>query len=713
LSDFIKKISFIDGDEASGKLDATSVDPASAKTATISDVLRRSDDPLTPKVRPNTRADSAPPIRSLLNGEPEPSSSRGLLWAGIILGVLTLIALATWTYSHFAGANGGLDNLSTWQWAGLICAVIVPAAAVVALFATLNALKTVRERSDRLAAITDRLTRADSTVANEIESLATVIRREIAAVDARMAETRQTLDGFKSAIAEQGKDLDKTTKTMAERSETVGRALTLHRQAFDSLSTTFDAQMGRLSEQMSVQRTDFEGTTAKAEADLTASKTAIEAAGTALSDTISQATNSTKTAQETLDAARDRLAEIIIQVEGTTTELDTVYTKHSAQLSALSEKAIDEKNSTEAALLAQAERLGAIDAQIEITESRLSQLVDHARSIHETLSTQITAIDNTLDSADARSQRFTADLSNRVSDAVADARRDISMMEEDLRALQVRLRTTDDASAELDLTAGPSQSPSSRVRLRPLETDFPSLEPPHPTYNEREKTPLDLVELAKDDSQPSTDDISLEADTPLGESRGGNRDVLRRPGDPEPSKKRRSFGRANEESKKERSGWRWRDMLGGMDPLDSEADGSKNIIDNNPKIIRPPAGVPLSPIPPAPQLPDGSDVVARLCEVQLAPSAVVDEGTIIEASQTQTTVGKEQMAKLVSHRLDGPVAHLRGVLAADLEFKLRAESFVRSMDGQVSSISDPDKMRATLGSASGRAFLLCSAALQS
>ncbi|MGB6231312.1 MAG: hypothetical protein WBF53_14435, partial [Litorimonas sp.] len=130
-------------------------------------------------------------------------------------------------------------------------------------------------------------------------------------------------------------------------------------------------------------------------------------------------------------------------------------------------------------------------------------------------------------------------------------------------------------------------------------------------------------------------------------------------------------------------------------------------------IERPPAGVPLSPPPPQPDLPDGSDVVARLCEVRLAPSAIVDEGTIIDATAARLTGGEARQVDVVVARLNAPVLHLRGVLAADLEFRLRAEAFRRTYDAHLAPVRDSDAMRAEMGSASGRAYLLCAAALKS
>ena len=720
MSDIVKRVSFIEAETQDGPI------PDDAP------VLRRTGDPLVPKVplkpksapepaaaspaaaKPPVTTEAPPmPLRPVRpHPAPEPRSRR-LLWIGLGLGLLTAIAIGLLLYAFVVAPSGA--GLGTWQAAALLCAAIVPALSVIALAATLQSLSDTRAQTAHLARLVDRLMQPDSALAEDVSALGTVVRSEIEAVDARLAETRTRFDGFGAALSQQQRDLDATTKTMAERSETIGSALTLHRQAFDSLAQTFDARLESLSAQIDQKRAQLGDTTSAAQTDLDAARISIEDAGKALAEAVSAAAGSSRAADASLDAARDRLESMLGRVQQSAAELDAVYQRRADHLASLNDRFSGERDSTEAVLRQQTERLGAVDAQLEITEGRLTALVDHAQRIHEGLMGQLSAIDTTLENADERSRRFTESLSGRVADAVADARRDLSLMESDLRALQSRIGEVD--SPELNLPEPPAQARTlpGRVHLKPLDTDFPPVEPPANVPLKRtplpsttdaadvvtaDDTPLDLVDFAEDMVIPDAPAEPV-ASAP-------NADVVRRPGgDAKPARKR-SFGKAvSKADSDERSGWRWRDMLGGMEPIDAPADAPQASA-----VVRPPAGVPLTPPPAAPALPDGSDVVARLCEVKLAPSAVVDDGAIQDAAQALRSGGSAAITGALASRLHDPVVHLRGVLSADLEFKLRAESFVRSFGASLDAMPGEADVRASLGSASGRAFLLCAAALR-
>ena len=686
MSDIVKSISFIEEAEGSAK-------PQDEPVRADDIVLRRSDDPATPK---RLRDE---PYRPELD---EDEGHGALLAIGIALALLTLIGIGA---ILLAALSAG--SLGPWGWAALIVAAAIPAALVLTVFLLLRSLRDVRTEARRIARIGDRLTSVDTAIDGEVSTLAETLRREVALVDARLAEARDRFEGFGAVLQQGSRELDQTTKSVAERSDTVGRALTLHRQAFESLSTTFDAELDKLAARIETQSAALGETTARAAAEVERSRDAVEAAEARLRDGVEAASGSSRASEASLDAARERLDAMIARMQDSASELDAVYERRAEHLASLADRLSGERDGTQAALLAQTERLAAVDAQIEITEGRLTALVDHARTIHQGLMGQLSAIDATLDGADARSRDFTQALGTRVTDTVADARRELSLMEGELRALQSRLSGATEATLDLpEPDALPAQPPS-RVHLKPLDTDFPSLEPPRaarrtsapPAPPADEPLELDASEIAIPEPEPQ----------PPAPAPDTGRDVVRRPGQDDMPSRRKSFGRAKDGADK--GGWRWRDMLGGMDPLDGPEPVAAPA-PAAPTVVRPPAGVPLAPPPAAPSLPDGSDVVARLCEVQLAPSDIITDDLLPAAAQRFGVQGEAGLADWVLAQRRDAVVHLRGVLAADLEFKLKAESFKRSYVGQLARLGGGSAVHAALGSASGRAYALCAAALQ-
>ncbi len=719
MSDITKKIFSIDTDPVDDvpgtpepeivirRLDAEGGKPA--REPLITRIELPDDAPVRPTA--DTRAQPvAQPTVFRPTAAPDAPPSR-LLPIAVVIGLLGTAALATlaWLYIGDVGAQ----NIAPMGFAAIVLAVLLPLIAFALLVFALRELAGVREEAARTRAAADRLTHAHTTVPEEITTLAQAIRAELTGVEAHLERSRAQVDGFTALLSEQGEAMDGTTKVMAERSETVSRALSLHRQAFESLATTFESQMDAMSAAVDAQRGKLDDTTRSAEADIGRANASLGTAASALSDTAQTVSTTSAAAETTLRDAEARLAGMADRITRSAAELDAVYERRAEHLTNLAARLSGERDTTESALFSQTEQLGAVDAQLEITEKRLTALVDHAQSIQATLDERLNAIDATLDNADTRSREFTAGLSDRITDSVATARRDLSLMEAELRALQSRIDTT--AEATLDFEAEQAQRErdareSRRIHLQPLETDFPPVEPTPPVYQrEPARLPLNDEPIplpTEPDAAPETEPLNLTDSLVIPEPDPvppPARDVVRRPAE-DLGRRKKGFGKAKAEAK---PGWRWRDMLGGID-----ADTDSASVDS---VVRPPAGVPLSDVPvvpPAPQLPDGSDVVARLCEVQLAPSAVVDEGTIMEASRARLQGGERAQSDVVTARLRDPVSHLRGVLAADLEFKLRAESFSRSFSGSLAG-QDESELRAQLGTASGRAFLLCQSALKS
>lgn len=629
---------------------------------------------------------------------PEAPATARLGWVGPGLTVLTGLVISALAYAYITEAG----SVSPIGLAALIMAVIVPMVAVIALWATLRALTANRQETIRLAEIADRLTRADEAVTSDIARMSSAIKRELAQVDNRLAQSRDELDTLVALITRQSTEMNGMTERLTHRSEAIAKTMTHQREAFASLSTDFETRMTALTQNIETQRHALDASGDTAAKRIGEASEALDHATTLTADHGDAIATAASTANASITEAEARLSSLSDRIKTQTEELDDFYERRTKQLTQLSERLSDDKGLAETALYSQTKKLGAVDAQLEITEARLTDLLDHAGQVQAQLSARLSDIDSTLSDADKRSRAFTADIADRVSDSVAQTRREISIMESELRALQSRMDGAKSASLALNLPPEKS-SPPKRVHLRPLDTDFPSLD----------QDDLSIPDSADDDTLDLTTLDLTEAliDAPFDTiSRAGpETDLVRRPGDDDVT--HRVFGRGKPE--KSDKNWRWRDMLGSIDPMNEPDPAPITIAPPklSPTVERPGPGVPLQrPTPRAPQ-PEGSDVVARLCEVKLAPSTVIDDNTISDATTARRTGGEQAQSDAVFARLNAPVIHLRGVLSADLEFRLRAEGFRRSYNGYISDLSDSAHLRAELASANGRAYLLCAAAL--
>lgn len=648
-------------------------------------------DEVTPEI---TAAEMIAPVRPAATAPAYDEPTR-LGWIGPLLAVLTAIGVGALAYAYIQE----VQTVSAIGLAGLIMAAFVSTATVLALWLSLRALGHTQTKSMQLAEIADRLTRADQSVTDDITTMSSAIRRELAQVDSRMAQSRSELDTLVAQITRQSADMDGKTRLMVERTETIARAMTDHRDAFSDLSSTFETQMSTLADTVDRHRGQLAGVSDAAVEQVDAAMDGLDRVAQQTSERGATLSDVAKTAEQTFTEAEGRLSMMSDKISERAAELDRVYERQAEHLASLDGRLSGETTLVETALSKQTDQLSAIDAQIEITEGRLTALLDHARGIQAQLTARLSDIDTTLSESGARSKAFTADIADRVSDSVAQTRRELSIMEGELRALQSRMDGAKAMDLGLEIPEAKQTPPPGRLHLKPLDSDFPPVEPED----------LAIPELPKDQTLDLIEPLDLPMDAiqpqPPAPSHTDS-DLIRRPGEDAPSG--RMFGRPKKDEQ-DKEDWRWRDMLGSMDPITKDKTNSGNA--GNSRIDRPPPGVPLSPPPPAPKLPDGSDVVARLCEVKLAPSAVVDQGTIIEATEARREGGEAAQSEAVFSRLNAPVIHLRGVLSADLEFRLRAEGFQRNYDTHLQTQRDQTKIRAELGTASGRAYLLCAAAL--
>jgi len=633
------------------------------------------------------------PVQPGYIAPPAPAATR-LRWVGPVLAIATGLAIGALVFAYIANT----EVISPIGFAGLIMAVIVPMIAVIALWATLRALASNREETVRLAEVADRLTRADEAVTSDVARMSSAIRRELALVDSRLAQSRDELDTLTALISRQSIEMNGMTQRLSDRSETITNAMITQRDEFTGLSADFDQRMTDLTLGIQTQREALDISSEAAAKRVGDASEALDHATKLTAGHGDAIATAAANANASVTEAEARLGSLSDRIKAQAEELDAFYERRTSQLTELSEKLSNEKGLAETALYSQTEKLGAVDAQLEITESRLTDLINHAGDVQAQLTARLSDIDSTLSDADQRSRAFTADIADRVSDSVAQTRREISIMEGELRALQSRMDGAKSKALPLESTAKSTPAPK-RVHLTPLDTDFPPLDQDDLAIPETEEDgTLDLIDPI-DDKHP---DLSLSTMPPEA-------DLIRRPGDDAASD--RVFGRGKPE--KPEKNWRWRDMLGSIDPITHQDPVASNTPPPKPTptIDRPGPGVPLTmPSSKAPQ-PEGSDVVARLCEVKLAPSAVVDDGTISDAGAARAKGGEAAQSEAVFSRLNSPVIHLRGVLSADLEFRLRAEGFRRSYNGYLNDMSDASRLRSELASANGRAYLLCAAAL--
>ena len=590
----------------------------------------------------------------------EPLQTRWIMWTGLTLTFVWIAAV----FAYFYGVldlGGKWSNLGPISFAGIALATILPAILITLLWVTWRRLAQVTYQAQRLETLTEKLTRADATAMASTKSLADGIKAELAGVDARLAETVDRFTTLQVDLTAEKRAIDETAITLTQRSEDVGRNLTLQRQALESVSGTFDSKMETLTAAIERQSQTLSKVSAEAEEKIQSANSALAAT----SETVSQSGESIggqlNGAAETLSASQNQIVSMNTQLSEMISRLQEEQTKLQTEMNAqVQEIATATKTAQESSEL----------------------LMSSLRSGQDTVAALNTASLTT----------------NEVQESLSETRKDLAKLETDMLALKAKLRNarTESEALELDLEE-PQPRGVGRLRLKPLETDFPPVEPPRATPRNQpdlmpDTLPTDTLPTDTLPDEPLNLGADMTIDSPDDELTNFTPDILRRPA---PAAKGKTFGKAKNKDAKNKGGWHWRDMLGGLDKPDTQDALAPQLT------------------PPHDPTHDGDTIIAALHEFDLAPAAIVDDGTIIEASNAYAETGAGAMQSVVAARLSGPIAHLKDHLNRDPAMMYKFRNFTNNYAGKVGAVSqDAAYLRTEFGSPHGRAFLLCAAALR-
>ena len=627
-----------------------------------------------------------------------------IMWTGIALTLIWMAASAAIYYGLFGTTIKALSPVAL---SGLILAVLLPAVLITLLWMTWRRLALISYEAGRVTHAAQILTRADESALINTRNLAVGIQSELSLVDEQLGKMLGRFEGLKNDVTSHGQDINAVGLTLTERTEDVGRNLTLQRQALESITSTFDTRMETLGTTIETQSTKLSELTDTAAKNIeTAEQTLTQAAETLTksSETLNQTSQDTSQALETshqaiesgnknlsdnheqLSALHDKIAELVSALKTQQDKVKADLVAQSENLQSMSDMA---KGSTDS-----------LQQNLSLGSDLLTALSKSNSHTKEAMQQRFTDMEAMIEETQSRADALTESANSRLQDSLTQTREELSKLETDVQALNTKLDKKSSTPQQLNLDGiEPQKSGHGRLNLKPLETDFPPVEPPRFTSQDKtpsyEQPPLDLpldLEGAELDT-PINLGADMEIENPDADIINLDPDVLRPAADMELTGK--GFGKTRNTKEKAKSGWRWRDMLGGLEQPDA----------------KPASNAPLT-------MPDmnidelSAHMISRLTSAKLTPSAIVDKGTVIEAAKARVKSGPATMLTIVDTRLSAPVSHLRGQLAAHPAFKNTTRNFVTQY-GQIiaqSSVHDKD-LRTKLSTNEGRAYLLCAAAL--
>jgi len=648
---------------------------------------------------------------------PEDEFGSGFKW----MKWLGFLAVLAWIGASFSYLYGLFDFGAKWteftplQIAGLVLAILLPAILLAMLFYSLSKLALLTREARRLAKVSQELSTPDNSVIARTATMAQAVKKEIDIVDSRIDQALARMGVLEGVISDQTQHLTQTVSQTQTTTDHIASNLHTQKNALESIANLFDTKMAELSTTMTENSGKLERSTQLAEQKISEARVSVEGVAAKINAASDVVRKNSLEAAESLTGSQEEIDRLGSMLSQKSLELDGIYRKHAEDLARMIKQLNSEHESLTVEFENRLEKMRdmALSAKVgaeSLTEASnvgrktVEALAEAAKYTDSAVKQRFSEMENMVKFSSEKAERISDLATRRVQDSLSQTRREIGRIENDMAALQQRLAEKNfviepgetaaqipeksEEASEVPI-AKPRKKGRSRLRFKPLEEDFPPVEPPRlPEQAETQSEMSDAGDALDDDTlQIEIEPVQLEQD-------------LRQP---DPNKDLTDFNTddivpasATVTEPVKKSGWRWRDMLGGLGQNEDPPITDEFV----------------KPEPRGANAPVGMRVIDALTAIGLAPGAIVDDGCIIEAANTRRAKGALSMSQVVHNRLGDPVRHLHRALIDQPGLKEDAEQLVAQYRKRVGLIeSDRESIRTILESEAGRAFLLCDAAI--
>jgi methyl-accepting chemotaxis protein len=603
---------------------------------------------------------------------------------------------------------------------GVIGAVLAPIFLIGLTAYALKQLARLSTQSKLLEIAAERLSQPDQLILQKTETMAGAIAAQIDGINSKFNEGLGRISALDDVLETQTKSINATNQAAAESADSIGKTLDEQKQALLVISTTFDESMAALATTMQSRTQELADATRMAEQKIKEARISVEGATAKINSASDVVRSNTVQAASNLSQSHEEIKALGDIIKQRSDELDDVYRKHANDLSAMIEHLRDEQQNLGAnmedtlvkmrdlSLSAQSSAESLADASSSGKET-IEALAQSASLADNAVKTRFAEMEQMVRYSTEHAQNIGETANRRVQDSLEHTRKEISRIELDMAELQDKLIQSAASTPEIPVVDTPSAVEEARKRRRSRLHVQPIEEAPEPegepqnepipvkqddiietlTRETPELVDPDIPEPPKDDTfelqveTPDEDDLvsgSFEVDSII--------DAIRPVAE-------------YDAGKKAKTGFSLRGLFGGSSKQQDD-EGSLSIASAEKQ----------QPAPsPEPQNND-REFLDFMSSIGLAPNVIVDDGCVIEAANNRSSKGHDEMSRCVIERLNSPVKHFAGTLSSDADLSQKTIDFATDFDRGIESLSgDREAIRSRLESESGRAYLLCDAAL--
>ncbi|HHL42354.1 MAG TPA: hypothetical protein ENJ42_01945, partial [Hellea balneolensis] len=546
-----------------------------------------------------------------------------LLWFAILVYLAIVVMDIPHTYTDFKLGD----------WVALTALVFLPIVTLGVGGYALRQLAKLTTTAQKLQNISERLITPDDTVIGKSKTMAAAIAAQIEQVNARLGDALGHLSGFENMIADQAMTLTKLNADSEATSQNIAATIAGQSETFNTMAQEFKTRMDDLAAMIEQQSGKLTTASQYAEQKIKESKISVEAAASKINAASDVVRSNIVQASSSLAASHHDIQSLGEVIKARSDELDGVYKKHAAELTAMIEQLRDEQQVLGANLEERLRKMRDLSLSAQTSAESLIRASHAGKETIEALAQSATLTDDAVRARFSEMEemvRYSTEHARNISDLAASrvrdslelTRKEILRIEHDMADLQARINTK--AQKSLELVAEESQDqhtdnePSSpKPRKRRLRL-MPILDEPKPAPTPKSEleipTPDDLAsDLDLNDGQSDEED-EVQVELPLDTPADIELDELRRPFEDTPKPKSKSR-------------FRLKNLFGGAQK--DETDASLSIASHPPPATEPSSEDKLD------------QFIVELAHLGLAPNAIVDDGCIIEAANSRAAHGHE------------------------------------------------------------------------
>ena len=646
--------------------------------------------------------------------------TKWVTFTGIALALIWIASSFSYFYGFFELRQKWTD-LSPIQIFGLIMAILLPAILLAILFYSLRQLSKLSISSHDLKRAAFQLSQPDESAIEKTSLMSSAIKSEIDSVDTRIDQALARMSSLEDVIKERTLSLKNATGNTAHTTDEIASRLSTQRLALESIADVFDTRMNLLSSSLSIHSENLDESTKVAEQKIQEARISVEGAAQRINEASGVVRGNTIDAASTLAQSQEEIENLANMIRQRSSELDEVYRKHAQDLTGMIAELRDEQQNLSISLDERLSKMRDMSLAAKVSAESLTDASHAGRQTVEALATATRLTDTAVKQrfqemedmvkfSTEKANDISGNAARQVQNSLSQTRQEIARIEDDMLAMQSRLSAPAQKFQPVQEEPKPKKQKkrSKKLKLRPASQDPVSQDkietnldrrvsdkPPN-TEDDDLKIPSLRTSIGSKPINFTNEKLNLEVNTEnTPRAQEASFDPL-----PQISTKPTDIVEPVESQKilkKSKSGWGLKNMLGAFD-----------------RSPPPPASIiePLTPPSPLQNRISDELIISSLSSLGLAPAAIIDDGCIIEATNTRTSKGASAMSNVVSLRIGGPIRHLQRAMEEDVTLKSNARAYVAQFNAGISAIeTNREGIRTRLETDAGRAFLLCDAAL--